>query len=69
MAWMMGITRSHSSSKVVGLEPGREDCPPMSRMSMLDSTKCLAWAIAASTELNSPPSLKLSGVTLRTPIK
>ena len=63
-----GSTRRASSSALTGVKPGRVDSPPTSMMSAPSSSICRPYAMAASASKCSPPSLKLSGVTLRTPM-
>src|SRR5689334_14613319 len=65
---MTGTTRWISSSADTGSPPGRVDSPPTSMISAPSKIICSACATAASTETNCPPSLKLSGVTLRMPM-
>src|SRR6266487_1070970 len=66
---MIGIIRLSSSSRLIGVEPGRVDSPPISIMSAPSSIICstLATAFATSSKYN-PPSEKESGVTLRMPM-
>ena len=64
-----GTTRSISSSAGTGSPlPGRVDSPPTSIMSAPSLIICVACSRAWSNEKKRPPSLKLSGVTLRMPI-
>jgi len=63
-----GTTRASSSSTGTGSAPGRVDSPPTSMMSAPSSINARARATAASARSASPPSEKLSGVTLTTPI-
>src|SRR6266542_1713618 len=59
---------SSSSADTVAAPPGRVDSPPTAMMSAPSAIICSAWASALAIEKNAPPSLKLSGVTLSTPI-
>ena len=63
-----GRTRRASSSGFTGVKPGRVDSPPTSMMSAPASSISRPWAMAVSASKCSPPSLKESGVTLRTPM-
>ena len=64
-----GITRRSSSASLGAWEPGRVDSPPTSTMSAPAAAMARPCAIASSSAAKSPPSEKLSGVTLRTPIR
>jgi len=66
-ASITGITRDSSISIEIGSAPGRVDSPPMSRMSAPCFSSSIARSIASSGLSVSPPSEKLSGVTLTTP--
>src|SRR5690606_12268651 len=61
-------TRALSVSASTSAAPGRVDSPPTSRMSAPSAASASPWATAASAEAKSPPSEKLSGVTLTTPM-
>ena len=63
-----GSTRASSSPSGSGNAPGRDDSPPMSRMSAPASTSASQCANAAWVDLYCPPSEKESGVTLTMPI-
>ncbi len=63
-----GTTRAISSSAETGAAPGRVDSPPTSIMSTPSAISRRAWPSAASASRNRPPSEKLSGVTLTTPM-
>src|SRR3984957_6033669 len=63
-----GSIRCSSSFAETPFEPGLVDSPPMSRMSAPARSISSARATAASALRKIPPSEKLSGVTLRTPI-
>ena len=63
-----GSTRRASVSGSTGVKPGRVDSPPTSMISAPSSSILRPCAIAASVSRCSPPSLKESGVTLRTPM-
>ena len=63
-----GSTRASSTSAGTGCAPGRVDSPPMSSEAAPWATSAMAWATAASGSAWRPPSEKLSGVTLTTPI-
>ena len=67
-ASITGITRRSSSAVPTGSAPGRVDSPPTSIIAAPESTITRARSTAASSEMNSPPSEKLSGVTFRIPI-
>src|SRR4051812_12958200 len=67
MARIAGSTRLSSSRADTGCAPGRGDSPPTSMTSAPSDIMRSAWAIADSVEKKLPPSLKLSGVTLRIP--
>src|SRR6056297_589252 len=62
-----GNTRAHSSSGVIRWAPGRVDSPPTSITSAPCACITRACSTARSTESNSPPSEKESGVTFSTP--
>ena len=63
-----GTTRRTCSSASTRAAPGRVLSPPMSMMVAPSSTSCSAYCAASSALANWPPSLKLSGVTLTTPM-
>src|SRR5262245_45715092 len=63
-----GSTRASSSSVLTASAPGRVDSPPTSTSAAPSATRRRPWATALPTDEKSPPSEKLSGVTLRTPI-
>jgi hypothetical protein len=63
-----GSKRASSSSAVTGAAPGRVDSPPTSTTAAPSSSSLRPWSIAVSGSTNRPPSEKLSGVTLSTPI-
>ncbi len=63
-----GMTRRSSSSAEIPVEPGRVDSPPMSMMCAPARSMAMACAAAASGSRKRPPSEKLSGVTLSTPM-
>ena len=63
-----GSTRAVSSSTLTSADPERVDSPPTSIICAPSSSICCAQASAASGVLCVPPSLKLSGVTLRMPM-
>src|SRR5688500_10698027 len=67
IARMTGSTRLISSRAGTGCAPGRVDSPPTSIASAPSEIIRPASAMAASVETKLPPSLKLSGVTLRIP--
>src|SRR5688572_9965851 len=67
-ASITGTTRAISSSTETGSPPGRVDSPPISMISAPSEIISSARARALSRERNCPPSLKLSGVTLRMPM-
>src|SRR6266550_7432714 len=67
IARMAGNTRLSSSRAGTDCAPGRVDSPPTSIASAPSEIILPACAIAASVEKKLPPSLKLSGVTLRIP--
>ena len=64
---MTGTTRRSSSSTGTRAAPGRVDSPPTSTMSAPSATNCEAVRDGRRASRNSPPSEKLSGVTLSTP--
>ena len=68
-ARITGITRRSSSASSGACEPGRVDSPPTSTMSAPAAAMARPCAIASSSAAKSPPSEKLSGVTLRTPMR
>src|SRR5579875_2218577 len=63
-----GKIRASSSSAEIGSAPGLVDSPPMSRISAPSLSISNARSAAASAFKNLPPSEKLSGVILSTPI-
>ncbi len=65
---MRGTTRAISSSSETGSAPGRVDSPPTSITSAPSAISRRACASAASAARKRPPSEKLSGVTLTTPM-
>ena len=67
-AAMTGRTRACSSSGGRGVAPGRVLSPPMSMMSAPSSSIRSPEAMAMPGSSVVPPSLKLSGVTLRMPM-
>ena len=67
-AAITGAVRAISSASGTGSAPGRVDSPPMSRMSAPASARARAAARAVGSVACSPPSEKLSGVTLRMPM-
>src|ERR1700687_2989803 len=67
IARIAGSTRLSSSRTGTSLAPGLVDSPPTSIASAPSEIMRSACAIAASVETKLPPSLKLSGVTLRIP--
>ena len=67
-AAMTGTTRRISSAAVTVAPPGRVDSPPTSMMSAPSATIARACSTARRASKNCPPSLKLSGVTLRMPM-
>ena len=67
-AFSTGRTRRSSSPSATARAPGREDSPPISRISAPSSRSCRACVIAARGSRNCPPSEKESGVTFTTPI-
>ena len=69
LAKLTGTTRELSSAAVTGAAPGRVDSPPMSRRSAPLASSASAWATAASTDANRPPSEKESGVVFTTPMR
>ena len=68
IAVIRGMTRASSSACDTGVAPGRVLSPPMSRISAPSAISRRAWARAESAARNRPPSEKLSGVTLTTPM-
>ena len=68
VASMTGSTRSNSSCTGTSAAPGRVDSPPTSRRSAPASASARACGTARSRRDGWPPSEKLSGVTLSTPI-
>jgi hypothetical protein len=66
-AAITGTTRRISSSGSIGRAPGRVDSPPTSIASAPSAISFRACATALAGEKKLPPSLKLSGVTLRMP--
>ena len=68
-ASMTGRIRACSSAAATGVAPGRVDSPPTSMISAPSATIRRAWSSACSGSANSPPSEKLSGVTLTMPIR
>jgi hypothetical protein len=67
-ASITGAVRLISSSAEIASAPGRVDSPPTSTMSAPSARSCKPCATAAAGSKNCPPSEKLSGVTLTTPI-
>ena len=65
---MTGITRRISSSTGTGMEPGRVDSPPTSRIAAPSASISNPRATASSTDRYAPPSEKESGVTFRIPM-
>ena len=63
-----GSVRAISSVSLTGSAPGRVDSPPMSSTSAPAATRRSACSTAASGSKALPPSEKLSGVTLTTPM-
>src|SRR6266481_355893 len=63
-----GRIRASSVSAAVPVEPGRVDSPPMSSRSAPARSISKACSIALCGSRNLPPSEKLSGVTLSTPM-
>ena len=68
-ARITGITRRSSSASLGACEPGRVDSPPTSMMSAPPAAMARPCATAPLSTAKSPPSEKLSGVTLRTPMR
>ena len=66
---IIGITRSNSWFTATFTALGRVDSPPISIMSTPFSIILSAWNKADCNRSNSPPSLKLSGVTLIIPMR
>ena len=67
-ASMIGSTRRSSSSIPTDCAPGRDDSPPISRMSAPSSSSRKACAIPAAVDAWRPPSENESGVTLTMPM-
>ncbi len=65
---MTGITLSNSTDSSTFSAPGREDSPPISRISAPSAARRNACSTARSTDANFPPSENESGVTFTTPI-
>jgi len=68
IAVITGTTRANSSAATTGSAPGRVDSAPMSRLSAPAAIRVRACATASAVSKNRPPSEKLSGVTLTTPM-
>ena len=68
-AAMTGRMRACSSSGDTGVAPGRVLSPPMSRISAPSACIWRPVAMATPGSRRSPPSLKLSGVMLRMPMR
>lgn len=67
-SFIIGITLFNSSSNETSFEPGPVDSPPTSIMSAPCFSSSRALFSAFLRVLNSPPSLKESGVTFKIPI-
>src|SRR3990170_245813 len=63
-----GSTRASSTSSATGVEPGRVDSPPRSRMAAPSATCCRPRATIASVSRSRPSPLKESGVAFRMPM-
>ena len=68
-ATITGSTRRSSSSRATGVAPGRVLWPPMSRRSAPSAASRRPCSTAWAGSKYRPPSEKLSGVTLTTPIR